>query len=683
MAELDIARIKRNVSKMIAQDAPEADIDAYVASEGATPELLRGGVSAKTDAAPAAAPDKGESLPRTLIGAGAGLASMVGGIGETAKLVGAQGVGDKLSQWSEYIAPEGYVSSREKLKQGDITALPRTAAELAPSVGLDLAAMKVGGAAGSAFGAKGRAIGSILGALGSVYGQSLGSDVKETAQENKHDTATAGDIAQGAGTTTAKALINLLGLKAGIASKGTIASTGTKGVLDSAGQLLKRGSVESASNVAQDAVGQLGTTAASEEGPRIKDPASLLASGLTGGAVGAGFSLPRATRDVAGALRERNTDPDAAARVSNRAVQHAGSVDALSNTRTSFDAYSRVKADINTELGEAAKNASLSTDAQNAVNAARSGKALNKTDLAHIDSANDPALSDLARDANEVTRVTSRGNFGRNDKFEGGVTSAAKKVILQHPILAINKLGGVGTGLAGYAAPSAIGPAAATLAGLWALGRGADYMTGARSPGRSYAEKFADGTTSVRMPAAAAPAQQPTAGARPTGPIVAPVPQPWGPIPAAPQPAPGLATPPAGFQTLLNAAVTTINKQGKQQNKQTILQAMPLLQALAAQNSPKQQASIEKQGAGIDAGIADIVRNRPAPPLALPPPQAAIPMGAPAQQLALPAPSRAQLPAVIPQRAPATIRLPEAPQPEPARAPLPDVIPLPDRKSVV
>lgn len=38
----DIARIKGNISKMIAQNAPEADIDAYVASEGVTPEQLRG-----------------------------------------------------------------------------------------------------------------------------------------------------------------------------------------------------------------------------------------------------------------------------------------------------------------------------------------------------------------------------------------------------------------------------------------------------------------------------------------------------------------------------------------------------------------------------------------------------------------------------------------------------------------
>lgn len=38
----DLAKIKRNIQRMIDQNAPEADIDAYVASEGMTAEQLRG-----------------------------------------------------------------------------------------------------------------------------------------------------------------------------------------------------------------------------------------------------------------------------------------------------------------------------------------------------------------------------------------------------------------------------------------------------------------------------------------------------------------------------------------------------------------------------------------------------------------------------------------------------------------
>jgi len=52
MAEID--RIKRNISSMIEQSAPESDIDEYVASEGVTAEQLRGGGS------PQAAPEQGK-----------------------------------------------------------------------------------------------------------------------------------------------------------------------------------------------------------------------------------------------------------------------------------------------------------------------------------------------------------------------------------------------------------------------------------------------------------------------------------------------------------------------------------------------------------------------------------------------------------------------------------------------
>lgn len=37
----DYARIKRNINKMIDQNAPDTEIETYVASEGVTPEALR------------------------------------------------------------------------------------------------------------------------------------------------------------------------------------------------------------------------------------------------------------------------------------------------------------------------------------------------------------------------------------------------------------------------------------------------------------------------------------------------------------------------------------------------------------------------------------------------------------------------------------------------------------------
>lgn len=45
----DLAKVKRNIQRMIDQNAPEADIDAYVASEGTTPEELRAPVQQQQD----------------------------------------------------------------------------------------------------------------------------------------------------------------------------------------------------------------------------------------------------------------------------------------------------------------------------------------------------------------------------------------------------------------------------------------------------------------------------------------------------------------------------------------------------------------------------------------------------------------------------------------------------------
>jgi hypothetical protein len=67
----DIPRIKGNISKMIAQNAPESDIDAYVASEGVSLDQLR--APAATDKYQQAAIDEQADLKAKGIDPGAGL----------------------------------------------------------------------------------------------------------------------------------------------------------------------------------------------------------------------------------------------------------------------------------------------------------------------------------------------------------------------------------------------------------------------------------------------------------------------------------------------------------------------------------------------------------------------------------------------------------------------------------
>src|SRR5262249_16302374 len=67
----DIARIKGNIAKMIAQNAPETDIDAYVNSEGVSLDDLRG--ASTPDKYQQAAVEERDALKAKGIDTGAGL----------------------------------------------------------------------------------------------------------------------------------------------------------------------------------------------------------------------------------------------------------------------------------------------------------------------------------------------------------------------------------------------------------------------------------------------------------------------------------------------------------------------------------------------------------------------------------------------------------------------------------
>ena len=69
----DIARIKGNIAKMIAQNAPEADIDAYVSSEGVTLDELRKPSTPAPDKYQQAAIEERDALKAKGVDTGAGV----------------------------------------------------------------------------------------------------------------------------------------------------------------------------------------------------------------------------------------------------------------------------------------------------------------------------------------------------------------------------------------------------------------------------------------------------------------------------------------------------------------------------------------------------------------------------------------------------------------------------------
>ena len=101
----DINLVKENISKMIEQNAPESDIDQYVASEGYTPEMLQGGQQPEAPTKPEAQPQNDRSIltniamgvPQGLGNAAIGAFQAVTDVGEkAARLIERIYYGDNL-----------------------------------------------------------------------------------------------------------------------------------------------------------------------------------------------------------------------------------------------------------------------------------------------------------------------------------------------------------------------------------------------------------------------------------------------------------------------------------------------------------------------------------------------------------------------------------------------------------
>ncbi|MFX9457995.1 hypothetical protein ABTO37_19635, partial [Acinetobacter baumannii] len=77
---------------------------------------------------------------------------------------------------------------------------------------------------------------------------------------------------------------------------------------------------------------------------------------------------------------------------------------------------------MNRELSDAAKRVSnASTEAANAIDAAKRGEALSKKNLAAVDAEGNEQLSSLVRQATALSKLTDIGNFDQNSgTFVGG-----------------------------------------------------------------------------------------------------------------------------------------------------------------------------------------------------------------------------------------------------------------------
>jgi hypothetical protein len=183
----DIAKVKRNIQRMIDQGAPESDIDAYVASEGTTPEELRAGAASQgTDRGIFGKVDDAVRMFATgaTFGFGdklaAGVDSMLGQGDYASNLeenrAMTEGANERLGYMGPVMEIGGSILPVAKAAQIGATAtrLPGAIGKLG-GMALDGTAfgalqaaghdtdLGIGAATGAAFGAAGQGVGSLLG----------------------------------------------------------------------------------------------------------------------------------------------------------------------------------------------------------------------------------------------------------------------------------------------------------------------------------------------------------------------------------------------------------------------------------------------------------------------------------------------------------------------------------------
>jgi hypothetical protein len=458
----------------------------------------------------------------------------------------------------------------------DWSQAPRALVEQAPGLALDVAGQVLTKRLGP--------VGQYLANAATYGARTLGNEAEKRAQARTGDAnaePTTEDKLTGLQSTLAQTALNKLGLSS-IVSPAKVAATGAQGALRAAGNVVKAAATEGATNAGQDLISQ-GFVKQGTDQPI--DFNEAMGAGLMGAMGGGVFSLPHATKETITSTRMRDQSADQhTAMAANRIVENAGSTDALADPKTAFKATQGAIADVNRELGDVSKNVTNpSTEAANAISAAKRGDALSNKQIASVDAEGNDQLSSLVRQATALSKLTDLGNYDSSEgRFAGGASEFARKnartaiygltgvAALPHVLAQ----GGVGIDTLASSVPHLAEAAAAGAAGYKGL-KVADKALGLASPAKTFAEKFGDTSGNVRVPLQLNQSS--------TGPKVVPqnsltTPQPWGPVADAPTKfKPDIVEP---------GIAKIIEKLQNQKRRDTVQETMPLLRQLAEQAKP-------------------------------------------------------------------------------------------------
>jgi predicted HTH domain antitoxin len=216
----DINLVKENISKMIEQNAPESDIDQYVASEGYTPEILQNGQQPQASTQPEVQPQQERSIPVNIArGVPQGLGNAAIGAFQAATDVGEKAAslierlyyGDNL-QMNTF---GDRLAEQVKLKNEQQAQLP-TAEKVGIAIGQALPYLITGAGAGKAVAtATGSNIAGLAtgGAIGGAVSSAL-SPQETAGLENRAIEAVKGGatgLAVGGGFGVAGKVVNVIG----------------------------------------------------------------------------------------------------------------------------------------------------------------------------------------------------------------------------------------------------------------------------------------------------------------------------------------------------------------------------------------------------------------------------------------------------------------------------------------
>lgn len=533
-----------------------------------------------------------------------GVSDAISGYGKTAKTFLNKEAGTAVDEYGKSKADPKYKPAAEGLMRPErddtsvagfgVGYIPRFLAEQSPGMAIDFAAGMLGARLAGAKGAAGA----------SFLSNWLRSGGRETEQRTEGRTGKPGeeptteDKVIGGSSAAVQAALNSVGIGK-LVSPTKVTGLGATGAKQVAERLTKQSATEAVTETGQEAISQTASTAGTEKGLRY-DPRAIAAAGIVGAAGGSAFGSPRAAKDLTTAVRFRDLDyGDDTRLAANRVASRVETSSDLDNAGQSFNAVKSALDDTKNELSKATSGFSSTTpEADNALDRAKRGEALDQSDLEAIDAQGDQSISSLARQVTVLNKLTGKGNFDtKNERFAGGLSEKIRSSAFGHPLLATGGLGALGgalskggieqvlTSLPGVAESAALG-----IGGYQGL-KFAEKRLGLTSPARSFVESQSDGSD-VRLPTVREP--QPSVPNVPAPPDLSV--GPWG-----PKPEPVQKFKPDILEPGLNKIVSGL---AKQKQRETAKEATRLVKELAARQ--KADTNLAKQTSAVEEGMGRI-----------------------------------------------------------------------------